>query len=73
MQAHGRLTAARSTLEHHDTRVARRDELELLRVERETAIGLRDDNRISDDILRELQQDADLSELRLHGHANESV
>jgi CPA1 family monovalent cation:H+ antiporter len=43
---------------------------ELLNVERQTAIRLRDENRISDDVLRQLQQEADLSELRLHPEAN---
>jgi monovalent cation/hydrogen antiporter len=43
---------------------------ELLRIEREAAIRLRDEKRISDDVLRQLQQEADLSELRLHAESN---
>lgn len=43
---------------------------ELLQVERETAIRLRDERRISDDVLRQLQQEADLTELRLHADSN---
>jgi len=39
--------------------------LEALRVERETAIGLRDDGRISDEVLRHIETELDLAETRL--------
>jgi len=35
------------------------------RVERETAIRLRDEHRISDDVLRQLERELDLTEARL--------
>ncbi|HEY1678109.1 MAG TPA: Na+/H+ antiporter [Candidatus Sulfotelmatobacter sp.] len=38
---------------------------ELLRVERQTAVGLRNQRRISDELLRELERELDLSETRL--------
>jgi CPA1 family monovalent cation:H+ antiporter len=38
---------------------------ELLRVERETAIRLRDERRIADDVLRRLEREMDLSDSRL--------
>lgn len=43
---------------------------ELLQVEREAAIRLRDERRISDEVLRQLQEEADLSELRLRTDSN---
>jgi monovalent cation/hydrogen antiporter len=39
--------------------------LEALRVERETAVGLRDEGRINDDILRRIERELDLSESRI--------
>jgi len=39
--------------------------LEALRVERETAIGLRDEGRINEETLRRLQRELDLSEARI--------
>jgi CPA1 family monovalent cation:H+ antiporter len=39
--------------------------LEALRVERDTAIGLRDQGRISDEVLRRLERELDLNETRL--------
>ena len=39
--------------------------LEALRVERETAVRLRDEGRINDDILRRLERELDLSESRI--------
>ncbi|HKC61190.1 MAG TPA: Na+/H+ antiporter [Myxococcales bacterium] len=42
-------------------------ERELLQVERETAIRLRNEGRISDDVLRQIEQDLDLREARLMG------
>ncbi|HWE25386.1 MAG TPA: Na+/H+ antiporter [Myxococcales bacterium] len=52
----------------------RYDELthELLRVERETALRLRDEGRISDEVLRQLERDIDLGETRLSGLFEES-
>jgi CPA1 family monovalent cation:H+ antiporter len=38
--------------------------LELLRVERETAVNLRNSGRINDEVLRQLLQELDLSETR---------
>jgi hypothetical protein len=38
--------------------------LELLRVERETAVSLRNSGRINDEVLRQLLQELDLSETR---------
>ena len=56
---------------HADHALAHRElARELLQVEREAAIRLRDERRISDDVLRQLQQEADLSELRLHADSN---
>lgn len=43
----------------------RRLNVELLRVERRTAVRLRDEGRISDDVLRKLQYELDLNEARL--------
>ena len=40
--------------------------LELLRVERETAINLRNSGRINDEVLRQLLQELDLSETQYH-------
>jgi CPA1 family monovalent cation:H+ antiporter len=40
--------------------------LELLRVERETAVNLRNSGRINDETLRQLLQELDLSETRFH-------
>jgi monovalent cation/hydrogen antiporter len=40
---------------------------ELLRVERDTAIRLRNDGRISDEVLRQIEHDLDLREARLMG------
>jgi plasmid maintenance system antidote protein VapI len=40
-------------------------EREVLRVERETAIRLRDQAAISDEVLRHIQRDLDLEELRI--------
>ena len=39
--------------------------LEALRVERETAVGLRDEGRINDDVLRRIERELDLSESRI--------
>jgi CPA1 family monovalent cation:H+ antiporter len=39
--------------------------LEALRVERETAVRLRDEGRINDDILRRIERELDLSESRI--------
>ena len=39
--------------------------LDALRVERKTAIGLRDDGRINDDVLRGIERELDLAESRL--------
>jgi CPA1 family monovalent cation:H+ antiporter len=39
--------------------------LEVLRVERETAIRLRDENRINDEVLRRIERELDLNESRL--------
>ena len=39
--------------------------LETLRIERETLIGLRDEGRINDDVLRRLEHELDLNESRL--------
>lgn len=39
---------------------------ELLDTERKTALGLRDEGRISDEVLRQLEQELDLSEIRLN-------
>ena len=45
--------------------------LEALRVERETAIQLRDEGRINDDeVLRRLERELDLSESRITGRDN---
>jgi CPA1 family monovalent cation:H+ antiporter len=44
--------------------------LEALRVERETAIQLRDEGRINDEVLRRLERELDLSESRIAGHDN---
>lgn len=41
--------------------------LEALRVERNTAIALRDEGRISDEVLRHLERELDLNETRLDG------
>jgi CPA1 family monovalent cation:H+ antiporter len=38
---------------------------ELLRIERKTAVSLRDDGRINDEVLRKLEHELDLSETRL--------
>jgi CPA1 family monovalent cation:H+ antiporter len=38
--------------------------LETLRVERDTAIRLRDEGRINDEVLRRLERELDLSEVR---------
>src|SRR5438132_7237290 len=48
----------------HDRR-ARDLERELLRVERDTAVGLRDAGRINDEVLRQIERDLDLREARL--------
>jgi monovalent cation/hydrogen antiporter len=40
--------------------------LELLRIERETAVNLRNSGRINDETLRQLLQELDLSETRFH-------
>jgi CPA1 family monovalent cation:H+ antiporter len=40
---------------------------ELARVERNTAIRLRDEGRINDDVLRQIERDLDLEEARLQG------
>jgi CPA1 family monovalent cation:H+ antiporter len=40
---------------------------ELLQVEREAAVRLRDEGRISDEVLRQLEHDVDLRETRLTG------
>ena len=45
-------------------------ELEALRVERETAIQLRDEGRINDEVLRRLERELDLSESRITGRDN---
>lgn len=66
-----RLAAARARLAGggasvHAGRHARRELVrELLRAERETAIRLRDEHRISDDVLRRIEHEMDLSEARL--------
>ena len=39
--------------------------LEALRVERETAIRLRDEGRINDEVLRRIERELDLSESRI--------
>jgi hypothetical protein len=39
--------------------------LEALRVERETAIRLRDESRINDEVLRRVERELDLTESRL--------
>jgi monovalent cation/hydrogen antiporter len=39
--------------------------LEALRVERETAIRLRDEGRINDEILRRIERELDLNESRI--------
>jgi len=39
--------------------------LEALRVERQTAIRLRDEGRINDEVLRRLERELDLSESRI--------
>jgi len=39
--------------------------LEALRVERETAIRLRDEGRINDEVLRRLERELDLNESRI--------
>jgi CPA1 family monovalent cation:H+ antiporter len=39
--------------------------LEALRVERATAVGLRDEGRINDDVLRRIERELDLSESRI--------
>ena len=39
--------------------------LEALRIERETAIRLRDEGRINDEVLRKIEHELDLSESRL--------
>lgn len=44
--------------------------LDLSQVARETAVRLRDEGRIGDELLRELQQEADLEELRLSAESN---
>jgi monovalent cation/hydrogen antiporter len=49
--------------EHH--RRSRELSRELLRVERDTAVGLRNEGRISDEVLRELERDIDLREARV--------
>ena len=48
----------------------RRVSLDLTQIERETAVRLRDEGKIGDELLRELQQEADLEELRLSAEAN---
>ena len=48
----------------HDRR-ARDLERELLRVERDTAVGLRDQGRINDEVLRQIERDLDLREAQL--------
>ncbi|MFI5103571.1 MAG: hypothetical protein ACHP79_01490, partial [Terriglobales bacterium] len=53
--------------QHSDARLYDRFQqlsLELLRVERETAIQLRNNKRINDEVLRRLQSELDLSETR---------
>ena len=45
--------------------------LETLRVERETAIGLRNEGRINDAVLRRIERELDLSESRLTVFASE--
>jgi CPA1 family monovalent cation:H+ antiporter len=49
--------------EHH--RRFRDISRELARVERNTAIRLRDEGRINDDVLRQIERDLDLTEARL--------
>jgi CPA1 family monovalent cation:H+ antiporter len=44
--------------------------LEALRVERETAIQLRDEGRINDEVLRRIERELDLSESRIAAHDN---
>jgi Na+/H+ antiporter len=44
---------------------ARALSLELVRVERETAIRLRNENRINDEVLRQIERELDLTEIRL--------
>jgi CPA1 family monovalent cation:H+ antiporter len=39
--------------------------LEVLRVERETAIQLRDEGRINDEVLRRIERELDLTESRI--------
>jgi CPA1 family monovalent cation:H+ antiporter len=46
-------------------RRSRRLSRELLRVERDTAVGLRNEGRINDEVLRSLERDIDLREARL--------
>jgi len=41
--------------------------LELLRAEREAAIRLREERRINDDVLRQIEHELDLREARLRG------
>jgi len=41
--------------------------LELLRAEREAAIRLREEGRINDDVLRQIEHELDLREARLQG------
>jgi len=45
---------------------------ELLRTERETALGLRDEGRISDEVLRQLERELDLSEIRLNAATSDA-
>src|SRR5882762_1168012 len=49
--------------DHHDRHLEL--SLEALRVERETAVRLRDEGRINDDILRRIERELDLSESRI--------
>lgn len=46
---------------------------ELLQVERQTALQLRQEGRIEDEVLRELQHELELSETRLNASIEHSV
>lgn len=56
--------------EHHAHARAYRDlRRDLLDVERRTIIGLRDQNAINDDVLRRIQRDLDIEQVRLEADA----
>jgi CPA1 family monovalent cation:H+ antiporter len=63
---HGELEPKATHKAHVSNRELRRDTmLNLIKVERETALGLRSDGKINDEVLRQIEYELDLSETRL--------